>query len=177
MSQSSAERKSTLLREESRLQKYANRLIRVSAYIASGAIAAMMLLMTAHAIGRYAFKRPIAGEMEISSVLLVTAAFLSLASTQVHDSHVKIGTIVDKLSERKQKNIDIFNYLFSFVMAIFLFWQAIARGIFYIEEGSASPTLLIPDAPFLFIVAFGSGIFAVALIMHLVNLVLRGRSK
>ena len=177
MSQSSAEHNNIGLPQDSRLQKRITRVLRGLLYVGMFFVVAMMLITVVHGVGRYALNRPVPGLIDMSSVMLVSAVALIVAYTQVVRGHVAIGTIVDRLSPRKQTIIDIFNYLIAIVMIVILIWQSITRGIFLMGEGSASAILGIPDFPFLFILAFGWALFGLAIIMHVVNFVLGGREK
>jgi TRAP-type C4-dicarboxylate transport system permease small subunit len=177
MSQSGAEHESLGLLQDPRLQKYITLVFRGLLYAGMFFVVAMMLITVVHGVGRYALDRPVPGLIDISSVMLVSSVALIIAYTQVVRGHVTIGTIVDRLSPKKQKIIDIFNYLVSIVMILILIWQSITRGIYLMDEGSASAILGIPDFPFLFVLALGWVLFGLAIIMHVVNFVLGGREK
>jgi TRAP-type C4-dicarboxylate transport system permease small subunit len=178
MSQSSAAGDNTGSPQESRLQKTTAGVFRILLYIGMSFVVAMMLLTVAHGFGRYALNMPIPGLMELSSVMLVSMVFLSLAYTQVVKGHVGIGTIVDRFPPRVQKGIGVFNYTVCLVMIVILVWQSISRGIYLFHEGSISTILKIPDYPFLFILSFGWVILGLAIVMDIaVNTFLKPRAK
>lgn len=149
----------------------------VLGYVGMAAVLTMTVLTVIHAVGRYAFNRPLLGNVEISSFLLIFAIFFSGAYTQVVKGHVSIGLIVDRLSERTQAIIDSITYILCLAVAIVASWQAVAKGIYVMGTGTVTSVLGIYPFPFMFVVAFGWGIFGLAVLMHLIHSVSRAVRK
>lgn len=132
-------------------------------------VVVMTLLTVVHAVGRYGFKEPIRGLMEMSCFMLIIIIFLSGAYTQVVKGHVSVGLIVDRFSKRTQAIIDSVTYIISLAVVIVAFWQSLVRGMNLIGSGYVTAALGIPHFPFPFVMAFGWAIFALAILMHLIH--------
>ena len=61
------------------------------------ALLAIMFGVSADAVLRYAFNRPVAGTLEGVELLLVFAVFLSLAATQAARGHVAVDIVAGRL--------------------------------------------------------------------------------
>jgi TRAP-type C4-dicarboxylate transport system permease small subunit len=129
----------------------------------------LMLLTVVHAVGRYAFNAPIEGLVELSCFMLVIIIFSTAAHTEVKKSHIVIGTIVDRFSEKTQAIIDSISYVLSLLLTLVAFWYTIEQGFYYIEEDYGSLILSIPHYPFVFFVAIGWITLAVAIVLRLIN--------
>ena len=148
--------------------------LKVCHYAGSAVIVAMMLLTVVHAIGRYGFNLPVPGIVELSSYMLVTSSFLLSGYTMIIKRHISIGLIVDRFSERTQTIIDSFTYIICLAVAIAGFWYTLTRGIFMMQVGKqASGILHIPYFPFIYIMAVGWAMFALATVTHLVHLLIK----
>jgi len=156
-------------RQDSPYEKRIAGILRVLGYAGMAFVVAMMTLTVVHAVGRYAFNKPILGLVEMSSFMLVIVIFLAGAYTQVVKGHIRVGVVVDRFSERTQAIIDSGTYILCLALAIVALWQAVVRGIYIMEAGYVSIVLGIPHFPFLFIVALGWGIFGLAILMHLIH--------
>jgi TRAP-type C4-dicarboxylate transport system permease small subunit len=141
--------------------------LRVLGYVGMAFVVAMMLLTVVHATGRYIFNKPVLGVVEMSSFMLIMVIFLTGAYTQVLKGHIRVGVVVDRLPERAQAIIDSLTYILSAGFVGIALWQAVVQGFHRMEEGYVSIILGIPPFPFLFVMAFGWGMLALALLMHL----------
>ena len=137
----------------------------------------MMLLTTVHAAGRYVFGLPVPGLVELSSYMMVTMIFLTAPYTALVKGHIVIGVVVDRFSERTQAIIDIFIYLLCLAVSVIAAWQTFIRGFYIMEEKQVSTILSIPNAPFIFIVATGWSLFSAAILIHIVNSIIRTVKK
>ena len=167
MSQSSGDR--SVFRLEGRIKN----VLRVCQYVGVGFIIALMILTVANSVGRYGFDQPILGTIELSQYLLLTSAFLVGAYTMIVKSHVSVGIIVDRFSERTQAIIDSFTYIFGLAVTIAAVWQSLSRGIYIMHAGQATAILGIPNFPFYYIIAAGWGVLGLAIIVHLAHLLPR----
>ena len=140
-------------------------------YVGMAFVVLMMVLTVIHAVGRYGFNKPITGLVEMSCFMLVIIIFLTGAYTQVVKGHICITLVVDRFSERTQAIIDSITYTLSLAFAIVVFWQSVVRGVYLMGSGYVTAMLGIPHFPFLYIVAIGWGLLALAILLHLIHFV------
>ena len=139
-------------------------------YAGMAFIVIMMLITVVHAVGRYAFDQPIKGLVDLSSYLLVLSAFLVGAYTMAVKGHIAMGIFVDRLSQKPRMIIEGLGYIICLAISTLAAWQAVVRGNYMLDVMQSSPVLHIPNYPFVYFVAVGWAIFALAVIMQLVNL-------
>lgn len=78
--------------------------------ISAVALFAMMLLLTADAIGRYVFLQPVIGTVEITEMYLLGAvAFLPLATLQRENGHVSVSTFQTRIPAPLRRVLGIVN--------------------------------------------------------------------
>ena len=151
--------------------------IRVALYAGMAAVVVMMLITVVHAVGRYAFDKPVRGIIELSGYLLVTAVFLIGAYAMLNKSHITIGLIVDGLSERTQAIIDSITFSIGLAFTIAASWQTFVQASYIMERGQESAILHIPNFPFYYMVGFGWVLFGLAILMQLVHAIGRAVKK
>ncbi len=142
-------------------------ILRVFGYVGMVFVVAMMTLTVVHATGRYVFNSPVLGVVEMSCFMLILVIFFTGAYTQVLKGHIRVGVVVDRLPQRTQAIIDSFTYILSLGFVGIALWQSVVQGFNRMETGYVSIILGIPPFPFLFVMAFGWGMLALALLMHL----------
>ena len=96
-----------------------------------------------------------------------------LAYTEVVKGHIAIGIAVDRLSERTQAIIDSVTYILSLALASMALWQSVVRGILIMEAGKVTAVLGITHFPFIYVLAFGWVILALAILAHLIHFIAR----
>jgi TRAP-type C4-dicarboxylate transport system permease small subunit len=83
------------------MQKALNRIEAIFVWTAVGVAAAIMVLTTADALGRYLFIRPIVGAFEITAdYLLVALVFLAASYSYRTGSFVRVTIVIDKVRGR-----------------------------------------------------------------------------
>lgn len=141
--------------------------LRMCQNIGMGLLVALVLLTVAHVVGRSFFKSPIFGVTEVSSFMVVSLVFLSGAYNIVINRHITIDFIVKRFPERHRAVIESFIYIICLVLAALALWQCIVRGIWIMHAGQTTNLLKIPHFPFIFVMAFGWGLFVVAILTYL----------
>ncbi|OGO24931.1 MAG: hypothetical protein A2144_04485 [Chloroflexi bacterium RBG_16_50_9] len=157
----------------SRIEGHLAVILRGFQYAGMSLVLVMMFLTVVHSVGRYIFAMPVPGIIEMSSFMLVTMIFLSIAYTQIFKGHVVIGLIVDRFSERTQAIIDSFTYLIGLVVSILAIRQTFIESMHMVQAGDRSMILQIPAFPFYFVVALGWTLFSLAMLVQLIHFVLR----
>ena len=64
---------------------------------------ALMFLTVADVVGRSAFGRSVLGTVDISTLLLVTIAFLGLASAEIDGKHVSVTLVEERFGPRMRR--------------------------------------------------------------------------
>ncbi|MBI5443557.1 MAG: TRAP transporter small permease [Deltaproteobacteria bacterium] len=79
---------------------------RLLAYVAGGAIVAMMLLTTADAAGRYLLNLPIGGAYEVTEKFLMVLTLLGVCHAYRNGSYVRLTFLVERLPRRLRLAVD-----------------------------------------------------------------------
>lgn len=132
---------------------------------------ALMFLTVGDVIGRklagtVSFMNPIPGTFELTEYALIIIVFASLGYTQIKGEHISIDIITTKFPKRGQYILDSFMSLVSLGMFGLVAWQGIVYARRLIEGNNISGVLSIPQAPFAFIVAAGSIIYCLAMLVY-----------
>lgn len=150
-----------------------DRLLRVVAsiclYAGMALIFAMTLLVVVHVFGRYVFREPVPGQVELCVYLMTSAVFLMAGYTQLEKGHVIIDVVIGRFSKRTQAICDSVAYVMYLGVAILVCWQSVVFGNYIMHSGQISTILQIPQFPVYYIVAFGWGLFSLAILMDLVH--------
>ena len=147
------------------------RMLAALEYIGMAFVILMMTLTVVHAVGRYGFDQPITGLIEMSCFMLVIIIFLTIPHTQVMKGHICITLVVDRFPQRTQAIIDSITYTLSLALSIVALWQSVVRGIYLSGSGYVTAMLGIPHFPFVFIVALGWGLIALAILLQLIHFI------
>ena len=124
----------------------------------------MVLIVTANVIGRYLFRRPLIGTVEIEEFMLLVLVFFGIGYAQIKKRHVSISVLVDRLPPKAQFVINNITYLPSLIAFFLITWQSLVMAKRYWIKGVSSLFLEIPISPFLCIVAAGSAVLCLALL-------------
>jgi TRAP-type C4-dicarboxylate transport system permease small subunit len=132
---------------------------------------ALMFLTVGDVIGRklagsISFFNPIPGTFELTEYALIIIVFASLGYTQVRGEHISIDIITSKFPKRGQAILDSFMSLVSLVMFGLVAWQGIVYAGRLTEGQNVSGVLSIPQAPFAYVVAAGSIIYCLAMLVN-----------
>jgi TRAP-type transport system small permease protein len=147
--------------------------ISLSGKIGGWALAVMMLLMVFDITGRYVFNKPITNTYEISSLLLILVSIFSLIYCQRKGGHISIDLVTSRFKESTRVAIDIAMQFLYFCTFILLTYQIIVKTLAELGTGSLIRNTEIPVFPFSLIVAIGSILFTLLIILYLLQLILR----
>ncbi len=126
----------------------------------------MMLLTSADVCGRYFFNRPLLGAYDLTQLMMVVMVFFCIAYTQVKKGHVGITIIVDRLSEKNQAVIESVGYFLGLVLFSILAWQNIVKANLMRMGGATTASIEIPTYPFFLVIAFGSLLMCLVLLLE-----------
>jgi TRAP-type C4-dicarboxylate transport system permease small subunit len=143
-----------------------NKLYLFSGYVAAAFLVGIAVAILAQIIGR--MRGVTIDATEAAGLCLAAATFFGLAHTFGHGGHVRITVVIERLSGRTKRGIEIFNCLIASLAVCYLAWNVILLAIQSYEYNDVSPGLLampfwVPQAG----VAFGVTMFAIALLDEL----------
>ena len=134
------------------------------------AAATIMVLTTVDVLMRRLFDMPIKGSFEISDFLLVVVVFCSVAYVMTVKGHIIVDVFTNKYPQRFSGALSVIALTLSLIMVGLICWGSIRYGLQQTSVGEASPLLGIPAAPFIFVIAFGSALFLLVIIIQFIRI-------
>lgn len=113
--------------------------------------------------------KPILGDIEITSLLMVVLILFAIPFTQANDAHIKIGIVVDRLSWRKQKFLDICGSILTLLFAALIAVVYYLTTIRYVVKPTFTSLLDIPLYPFKFLIFFSAVLWILVCIDKIVQ--------
>ena len=133
---------------------------------------AMVLLVVADVVLRRAFNSPLPFSYELVEVMLVVAVFFAVAYTGTQKSHVGVDVLVSRFPPKAQAIVNAVIWLISTGLFGFVSWQSIAYGMRIWDIGQETAILGVPYYPFVFVVALGSILLALVLLVQFLNYII-----
>lgn len=115
-------------------------------------------------IMRYVFNAPILGAHDVSRVSLVLVVYPAMAYCGWTGGHVALDLVSYILKGRALRCADGVIQLSCAILFLYVTWQTLWRGLDAFKHGEASNLIEIPYASFFFVIAIGSGLYALVLI-------------
>jgi TRAP-type C4-dicarboxylate transport system permease small subunit len=113
-------------------------------YISMSMLFILMLLGSADVLGRYFFRKPITGALEVSEIMLPAIVLLSAASTQSVGGHVTVDLLYNRLSPRIQAIIGFFTSLFLLCLFAIATWQGVNSSLVNMKLNRTVPNIGLP---------------------------------
>ena len=132
-------------------------------------IAAMMVLGTAHVVGRYFFHSPIKGTLEFTELMMVCVVYLAVAWCTIQGAHMKVDILVSRLSPRVQAIIDSITYLMGLGIVIIILWQNILKALVVQEQGLYTMAYRVPLFPFYWVLVAGFVLLCLVMVTQLIQ--------
>ena len=132
------------------------------------AAVAMMLLVTTDIFMRRVLDQPIFGAYEIGKILLVIIVFCGVAYVMSVRGHVAVDTLVRLYPRRLKIVVSGIAYLLSLIIVALISWQSTVYGLDMVQVGETTILLRIFVAPFIFVVAFGSAILFLVILVQFI---------
>jgi tripartite ATP-independent transporter DctM subunit len=127
----------------------------------------MMLLTSADVCGRYFFDRPVLGAYDLTQLMMVVVVFFCIAYTQVNKGHVGVTVIVDRLPEKTQAPIESAGHFLGLILFSLIAWQSVVKANIMRIGGATTALLGVPTYPFFLVIAFGSVLMCLVLLLDL----------
>jgi TRAP-type C4-dicarboxylate transport system permease small subunit len=154
------------------LERIVQALSRYADGAARAAVAAMMLLTTGNILLRI-FWHPIVGAYDYVSFIGVILVSLALAYCFVNRGHIQVELLVDRLPGRAQGVIGVITGAMGAGIFAVVTWRSVAYANQVRVTGETTMTALVPFYPYLYVIAFGSALLGLAVIVDLVKSLLR----
>jgi len=111
-------------------EKALDRVLRGFLWIGVVLLLAMIVMTTIHGIGRYLFKSPIPGSIELSCYMLVTFVFFMSGYTMVQRRFITVEFVVDKFGKRGQAITDLVSFIICLLFEALALWQSFVQACF-----------------------------------------------
>jgi TRAP-type C4-dicarboxylate transport system permease small subunit len=138
----------------------------------------MMLFVAADVIGRYFFNKPFEGSTDLVELMMGLVVFFGMAYCAQQDGHTRVDVVYERLPKRIQVCLDTVTFTASLFVFSMITWQLAARAWrFFLNPATASVTdlLHIPHVYFIFLVALGSAVLCLELLIHIIRSLARVR--
>lgn len=132
------------------------RVVAVIETIAAAMLGIITLLIVVSAIGRYALAVPVPDAFDVSRLLIGAAIVWGFASVGYRGSHIKVDLLVELLSERNRRVIDIVAWTVLLLFTIVLCFKMFDRLMSAAQSGEATFDLRLPVWPFIALVFAGA---------------------
>jgi TRAP-type C4-dicarboxylate transport system permease small subunit len=166
MKQSSSE--GALIKLGSSLKRIIYPVSRGISILSMMAAVAMMFLVTADVFMRRTLNQPIFGSYEIGKVLLVIVVFCGVAYVMTVKGHVVVDTLTRLYPRKLQTVVVSIAHVLSLVIVALISWQSAVYGLDMLQVGERSVLLRILVSPFIFVVAFGSAVLFLVILVQFV---------
>jgi C4-dicarboxylate transporter, DctQ subunit len=135
------------------------------------AIASIMVLIGVHVIGRYFFKTPVKGMIEIAAIFMVFIVFFAVAEVTREKSHVNVDILLIRLSKRTQNIFLLITSFLCIVISVIIAWKMWSRALYlWSNPGETSgATLGIPLMPFIIVAALGFTLLSLELLVDIIE--------
>ena len=153
-----------------RMQRVLDKITTGVSWVGAGALILMVLIVVTNVVGRYLFRKPVLGAVEMVGLLTVILVFCVLAFTEAKGAHIVVDILVSRLHGRTKAILASIMALLGAVFFIIMGWQG-----WNLVLSNLSPfvrvtgVLSIPFAPFMLIMAFGFVLFGLELFVHVFN--------
>lgn len=135
-------------------------------WIAAVVLCMMVLLLTAHIVGRSLFSKPLLGTAEIVGLMLCTVVWLVVVYAQVAGGHIRIVLVVERLPRRVQAILGSIVYFINGVFFVIMGWQsAVLVEAYLFPRIRLTNVHLIPLFPFIIVIVIGSLLLGVEMLM------------
>lgn len=134
----------------------------------------LMMITTVDVIGRYIFNAPLRGGFELTELLLLTLIFAGLPLVSRADEHVTLDFIDNLLGESGRRLVRRLVDLVCGLIILGLAWRVWIKAGKIAGYGDTTDVLLIPVAPFVYLMAF---MVLVTGIVHIVKAFLPAPEK
>ncbi len=128
----------------------------------------MMLLTCVDVVGRF-FSHPVFGSVELVGFMATMTVAFALPYTHQEKGHIGVELLVQTLSPKTQRLIDIATGFLSLGLFILVTWRMIVYGQTMQKSGEVSMNLELPEYIIIYMVALCFFIFTLALFRDIIK--------
>jgi len=149
----------SIIQRASKAVTYAGRIV----------IVLMVILVVTDVALRYFLNRPVPGAAELIAYSLVILIFSTLAWAETEGGHITVPVLFDRLPPRVRAVTDIVTSFLSLGIIGLICWRSLVYARAQWLQGRFSGVLHIPEYPFIYLVAAGSALYALAVLVNLIK--------
>ena len=139
----------------------------VFTWIAACAATLTMIMIVVNVIGRFFFRQPLHGTIEIVEIMTVVVVYSVLPYTELRRRHVHVELVVSKLPVRVKAVLASLMCFAGTAFFLTMGWQACRLTWANLSPSVlATDTLSIPFAPFVFVIAIGSFLLGLEMLIN-----------
>jgi len=158
-------------------EKVLHRATSIFSKVGQAILMAMVLLTVVDVVLRRIFNHPLSSSLELSQVMLVIVVFSSVAYCGIKRGHVRIDALTSKFSPKIQAILNCATGLIGVLLFSAMGWGSIVLALDKLANQSVTGILPIPVYPFVFLVAFGSILLALILLVQLIASIISVEDK
>jgi TRAP-type C4-dicarboxylate transport system permease small subunit len=139
----------------------------------------MMMVITIDVVGRYLLRSPIAGSVDVITLMMVILIFPSLGHLTSLGGNVRTDLLYARLPKRKQAILDLIGSLCSLFIVAMITWRLIARAWSIVQNppGIVTTYFQWSHLPFICLAAIGCGLMCMELIIWFCHSIGRAKGK
>ena len=141
--------------------------LRAMALIAGVILLLLMAFTTLDVVMRYFFNAPFAGSLEATEFSMAIIVFLGIAYCGWTGGHIGVDLLANLLERPSMRFVPVLVNLAGATLFAIIAWQTVSETLYAWTQ--ATNMLRMPHWPFRLVVAFGSGLFAIVLLIHAVD--------
>ncbi|OGO14946.1 MAG: hypothetical protein A2Z02_02620 [Chloroflexi bacterium RBG_16_48_7] len=131
-------------------------------WIASGSLLLITLVVFINIAGRYLFRQPLLGTLEIVEILMALLGAFSMFYTATRKGHIIVDTFIGKFPNRVKVGLDIAGSLLGAGFWAVVGYEVLIYGLEVFAKAETTPNVEIPVSPFLFALAAGLFLYSIA---------------
>lgn len=154
------------------VERYLAQASDVLSFLASVAVVAMMVQITADVTLKYIFHTPIVGTTEsIAYYYMPAAIFFPLAFVERHRRHIMVTIFTQSMSPRRIAGVDTFAGLLGVLYSATLTWSTAASAILQTRQGESLDATFfeMPIWPSRWFLPVGAGLLTLYVLLHVVQ--------
>ena len=133
--------------------------------LAGGVMLLGLMVLTVVAVTLRKLNYPIVGTQDLSEAGLITVVFFAMAYSGWTGGHIAVDLISGVLKGNRLRILDTVVRSCCGAFFVVVAWQSVRQGLDALEFGDGFNLIDMPHYPFFFVVAFGSGLYALVLLV------------
>lgn len=132
-------------------------------------LVALMMLIVVSTTSRYAFNKPVYGDVEITQLMVLVMVVAGMAYVQANGKHLRITLLVEHLSARVRNVLAVIQAIGETVVLVLFAWASVRQALTHLRVGTTTDIMQVPLFYVFLFVAFAFLIWALHPIATLVG--------